>query len=266
MKKPLLWENMTVNEIGGAIRRSRTVLLPLGVIEQHGFHLPVTVDVYNAYEVCKRVAAKVDCLVAPPYVYSYSGGELPGTVNVHPHVVTLVLEEIVKSFIRQGLKNIIIVHGHGGTEINSSLLTFRDMFLRQNNHLRGIVLAVTGPGRYSPTWKAASEKRDWHSGLVETSLMLYWAPHLVRKKRVLDRGKILEMMRDDPDAYQLKRKPVSRDEIAPYICQRPEVKVGVMGHFEGVSAAFGRKIAAECVAGVADLVKEIKRKNPARKK
>ncbi len=41
-------------------------------------------------------------------------------------------------------------------------------------------------------------------------------------------GVLKQMMRDDPDAYQLKRKPVSRDEIAPYICQRPEVKVGVI--------------------------------------
>lgn len=262
MKKPFLWEEMTVREIGEAIRRTRTVLLPLGVIEQHGFHLPTSVDTYTAYETCKGVACKIDCLVAPPYYYSYSGGELPGTVNINPHVVSLVLEEIVKSFIRQGLRNIIVVHGHGGIAINDALENFKNMFLRQNNHLKGIILAITGPAEYSPTWKAASQRGDWHAGIIETSLMLYWAPHLVREKkhRVLDKGKIVRIMRNDPNAYRLIQKPLNRDEVAPYIKQRPEVRVGVMGYLEGISAEVGKKVADECVAGVARLVRKIKQK------
>ncbi len=264
LDRPMLWENMTVQEIGAAIDKTRTVLLPLGVIEQHGFHLPVTVDVYNAYEMCKRIAAQADCLVAPPYVYSYSGGELPGTINVHPHVVSLVLEEIVKAFIRQGLKNIIIVHGHGGSEINRSLQTFRDMFFRQNNHLQGIVLAITGAmSQDSPTRLSLRERGEWHASLIETSLMLYWAPHLVkpRDQWAIDQGEIAQRMREDPDAYQESCRPVDRDEVAPYTRQRDDVKVGVMGTLDEADAEIGRKIVEESLPEKVALVKEIQRRN-----
>jgi len=69
-----LMESMTVEEVREALVHTRAAILPVGGVEQHGYHLPLTTDVYNAYEIARRVAPLVGCLVAPPVTYSFSGG------------------------------------------------------------------------------------------------------------------------------------------------------------------------------------------------
>ena len=64
--KAKLMENMTVKDVRSAFRDTRTILVPLGVVEQHGYHLPLSTDIHNAYEVCKRVSEKTGSVVAPP--------------------------------------------------------------------------------------------------------------------------------------------------------------------------------------------------------
>ena len=55
MGKPVIWTEMTVEEIREYLEKRPTVILPLGCTEQHGYHLPVSVDILNAVEMAKRV-------------------------------------------------------------------------------------------------------------------------------------------------------------------------------------------------------------------
>ena len=82
--KAYLWEFMTVKEMRAALKKTKTVILPVGVIEQHGYHLPLNTDVYNCYELARLASEKTGCLVAPPLTYTFSGGTLPGTININP--------------------------------------------------------------------------------------------------------------------------------------------------------------------------------------
>ena len=105
MSEFFLMENMTVNEMRQALKKTKTVMVPLGVVEQHGYHLPLSTDIHNAYQIARRVSEKTGSLVAPPLSYSFSGGTLPGTINISPQTMSLVVNDICQSLVEQGFKS-----------------------------------------------------------------------------------------------------------------------------------------------------------------
>ncbi len=272
MGKPVIWAEMTVEEIREYLEKRPTVILPLGCTEQHGYHLPTSVDILNAEEIAKRASAEIGVVVMPTVNYSYSGGELPGTVNVSPNVLTLYIEEICLSLAAQGVRNIVILLGHGGSENTTALMAFRDMFLRKHRHLDvalAIVmppllvgdLAVIPPFLNGDDVKELFREGDWHAGKTETSLMLYWAPELVHMDRIrYDSDELLNMMREDPDAYQETQQVADSPYVGPRIRQKPEIRVGVMGYPEEASAEIGEKIVRSSIREMVRVIREIERR------
>ena len=108
---------MTVKEMRDGLKKCQTVILPIGCVEQHGYHLPLGTDIHNAVEISRRVSARTGCLVAPAVHYSFSGGMLPGTINVSPATVTSLLGDIATSLHVQGFRTIGFLLGHGGSEL-----------------------------------------------------------------------------------------------------------------------------------------------------
>ena len=255
--KRRLMEEMTVKDMREALKETRTVLVPLGVVEQHGYHLPLSTDIINAYEVSKRVSEKTGAVVAPPMSYSFSGGTLPGTINITPQVMALVVMDICRSLIQQGFKNIVLVQGHGGTENCNALKDCTILFLRQNPQYSDVVLALTGVADFSKTWMGAFKKHDFHAALIETSVIMYWRPELVRKEMVTDEPKLARALRVHQDNYMKITKPIDSPFVIPFIKQRPEMKVGVMGDPKGANAKLGRKVSDESVAGMTRFIKRI---------
>ena len=253
-------ENMTVKEVEEAIVKSCPVIVPLGITEQHGYHLPLSTDSYNAYEVAKRVAAKTDVVAAPPLHYSYSGGVLPGTINVDPHVVSLFVGEICKSLYAQGFKVVILLLGHGGTELTGALKEQTKLILRDNPAYKDNILALAAVWDFSPTWLAGFEKHDFHSAEVETSVMLYWAPQLVRDPAewVRDLEPVATELIDNPNNFFSASKIIDNEFVVPHLNQRPDMKVGVMGDPSKASAELGKKVCNEAVTGLVQLIEKIK--------
>ena len=252
MGNPVLWAYMTVAEIREYLRKRPTVILPIGCTEQHGYHLPTKVDILNAEELSNRVSAETGIAVLPTVNYSYSGGELPGTINISPNVLTLYIEEICLSLADQGVRNIIILPGHGGSENMTELLAFRDMFLRKHKHLDVII----GVMNFYLTNLVADG--DWHAGRFETSLMLYWAPELVHLDRIAyDSDELVNLMRKDPDRYQDIQKLVDSPYVVPKISQRKDIQVGVMGFPEEATAQIGEMVAKKSVKEIVEVIKDI---------
>jgi len=251
---------MTVKEMRDDLKKCQTVILPIGCVEQHGYHLPLSVDIHNAEQLATRAAAETGSFVAPTLPYNYSGGELPGTVNVNPHVVALMVSEICAAFARQGFKNIIVVPGHGGTESVACIESALDMFLRQNPQHRDVAVSLAKFWEVCPTLQEAFAQGDYHAGKFETSLMMFWQPKLVRDKIAKDTAKLVKLMRDDPDNYQSRTKPVDNPHVMDHIAQRADIKVGVMGQPEEASAAFGKKVCDEAVAFLVKLIRDIEKK------
>lgn len=259
-KEPCLWEWLTVNEMRAVLKRTKTAILPLGVTEQHGYHLPLCTDTVDVFEMAKRISAVTGAVVAPALPYSYSGGELPGTINVSPLVMALMVQEIVTEIIRNGFKHVILLLGHGGSENFMALKEALNAYLRKPNLPADIVLAFAPVWQFSTTWMKHFRAHDFHAGWVETSLILALVPGVVRPRRIKDAPAVSRDLIRHPDNYQVVETLVPSPHVIQRVRQRPDMAVGVMGFPEKANAALGRRVAAESVAGVARLIRTIETK------
>ncbi|MBN1670605.1 MAG: creatininase family protein [Kiritimatiellae bacterium] len=255
---PVLMEEMTVEDVTHALKQTTTVILPVGCTEQHGYHLPLKTDCLNAWELARRAGERAGCLVAPLLPYSFSGGELAGTVNVPPHIVGLFVSEICKSLAGQGFKTVIVLLGHGGTENAAGIREALQMTLRMNKHLRELALIVTGFGKFSPTAQASFGKGNYHASLTETSLILHWRPDLVKMDRCrLDSPELCRLFKEDPDAYQTFATLTDCPDEIPHTDQIPAMQIGVMGDVDGACAELGARIEAEILDGLTALIRSV---------
>lgn len=249
---------MTVREVRDGLKDNKTVIVPIGVVEQHGYHLPLSVDIHNAVEIANRTSDQAGCFVAPCVHYSFSGGTLPGTINISPQTFSLVLMDICHSLVVQGFKNIIMLLGHGGTENTQAAKDAAVMFQRLSPEITGICLAVVPFWELSPTYMKAFDEGDFHAGRYETSMMLYWKPELVQMDQsALDSEELVGKMRVDPNAYLHIEKAVESDFVVPKLTQHPDMHVGVMGNMAGSNPELGKIIADECADALASLVSKL---------
>ena len=241
--------HLTFGEVAEYLKTNQTIILPYALCEQHGLHLPLDVDLRNAEYCSAKLAEKLDCLVAPVLSYTFSGGMLPGTINVKPNTFSNLVGEIIESLTLQGFRNFIIIPGHGGSESLLHLKESLRILKWLNPALRDDLILLVPIWNYSPTWMKLFESRDYHAAEAETSLMLHWCPEVVRRGDLpQDTPEVAEALRDDPDSYQLRESFSSMREEIVNTSQRDEVKIGVMGYPERACAETGRKIEAEFLA------------------
>lgn len=253
-----IMEYMTVEEVREGLKETKTVIVPMGVIEQHGYHLPLNTDVYNCYEVAKRVSKETGCFVAPPINYSFSGGELPGTFNINPSTLSLYLSDILKSLVIMGMKSVVILLGHAGSENEAATSNAVDMFIRLNPEIKDVVFAFMPFTKLSKYAEKAFAEKDFHAGYYETSLMMYWHPELVKVDNMItDEEDLMELLREDQDAYQIKTKPFEHEFVFPYIKQNPRIKVGVMGNPKKASRELGEKICKDIVSQTVTFIRKL---------
>ena len=260
-KQGYVLAEMTVKEIREALKKVTTVLLPMGCTEQHGYHLPLNTDILTAEYVAKNVAQKGGCIAAPAVPYTFSGGELPGTVNVSTQVLGLYVRDICRSFAEMGFKRIVLVLGHGGSENLRDIQESLKMFLRLEKAYKRLTIEVIGIWSMSPAWLNSFQNHNYHADIMETSMILHLRPDLVGKKYVLDKSSLHKELIADPDKYQVSDVETSTKGLLegccriPHIRQRPDMKVGVMGNPKGASAKIGKKTLDEAIA---NLVKHLK--------
>jgi creatinine amidohydrolase len=147
-------------------RASRDVLaVPLGATEQHGPHLPYTVDTEVAAALVGRLAAARPSVVAAPALAYGSSGEhagFPGTLSIGPVVLELVLVELVRS--ADAFAGVLFVCGHGGNAVP----------------VRRAVARLRDEGRTARAWAPPGRADDAHAGWMETSVMLALRASAVR--------------------------------------------------------------------------------------
>jgi mycofactocin precursor peptide peptidase len=144
----------------------RTVLVPVGSLEQHGPHLPLDTDARVAAAVARRAAAgDPAALLAPPVAYGASGEHegFAGTLSIGHDALRLLLVELGRS-AGTWASRLVFVNGHGG-----NLPTVPDA-----------VVLLRHEGRDAAWFGCAVPAGDAHAGRTETSLMLALAPDLVR--------------------------------------------------------------------------------------
>jgi creatinine amidohydrolase len=111
----MLLAKMKQQDVTDAIGRGAIAILPVGTVEQHGYHLPVDTDVAIPAHIAAEAAGRTGDIVLPPVNYGYNEKDLAfaGTVSVSAETFTLYLVDIGRSLARTGFKRILILNGHG---------------------------------------------------------------------------------------------------------------------------------------------------------
>ena len=247
---------MTVKELQEYLKNNRTIIFPYGVVEQHGYHLPLDTDIRNAKVMGEKIARELRCIVAPSLNYCFSGGMLEGTINVKPNTFSNMVGEIIESLVLQGFENIIIIPGHGGSESLFHLKESLRVLKWLNPALKDTMILMAALWDFSETWTSLFKSRDYHGGDAETSLIKHWMPEVVKEEVVLDEDEIAEMLRNDPDSYQKRTSFTKLGHEIPHTEQRESVKVGVMGYPNKSCAETGKKITNEILDGIVPVLKD----------
>lgn len=260
-----IMEDMTVNELDEALKSTKTVVLPVGIVEQHGFHLPLKTDIITADELSKRAAAKMNAVVAPTIPYCYSGGELTGTINVSPQVFSLLITDICSELARMGFKNVIIFLGHGGYENTQAIRSSLQLILKRNPHMKNMCFSIVGAWEVSKTWTdmfKLEPEHDAHAGWAETALMMYLKPELVRKQIVMDEPEVCKWARIGDSSKMVEEvRVVDHPFVIPEVVTKVKWEVGVVGFPERATREEGEKICNEVVEGLAEFVNYIDKQN-----
>jgi len=175
------WEELTAAEFKSAIEQSRgTCLLPFGIVEKHGPHLPLGTDLLNVRYAALHAASQEYAVVFPEYYFGqiFEARHEPGTIAYSTHLQLELLQETTEEMARNGCKKVIIVNGHGG---NENLLPFFAQTQLEKPH--DYVVYVMGLVDPPPGGPAKKTSVDMHAGESETSKMLISNPNLVHLDR-----------------------------------------------------------------------------------
>ena len=188
---------LTGEEIDALARSNTILLLPVGSIEQHGPHLPVDTDTLTAVHIAKKLAvayAKMKWIIAPPLRYTYAKPSrvFPGTVSIDGQTLIKLTRDTMRCFIDMGFQKILVINAH--MENTDFMIEGISLAIGKSSSVK-IFLANWWElidendlvKIFGPDWKGWV---DEHAALVETSLMMYIAPELVKTDKIVsDRRK-----------------------------------------------------------------------------
>ncbi|MEH6472407.1 MAG: creatininase [Halopseudomonas sp.] len=175
------------------------LLIPIGSMEQHGHHMPMHVDVLLPTEFSKRVAEQVNGLVAQPFLYGYKshpksggGNHLPGTTSLDGSTMIAALRDIIKEYVRHGVRQIALMNGHFENSwfiIEGVDIALRELRWDGIDDVKIVVLSywdfVTDATIETLYPEGFSGWDIEHGGVLETSLMLALYPELVEMERAV---------------------------------------------------------------------------------
>tara|TARA_R110002073_G_scaffold186240_1_gene344830 strand:+ start:3982 stop:4749 length:768 start_codon:yes stop_codon:yes gene_type:complete len=169
------------------------VFLPVGAHEQHGPHLPMGTDALLATRMAEAVASRVNGLVLPTISYGYksqarSGGgqTFPGTISLDGSTLVGMTQDIIRELARHGVGRLVVLDGHyenqwfltegielAQRELQASGKQMEILRTEYWDYCPQHVLDTVFDGNF-PGYDLE------HAALIETSMMLYWQPELVR--------------------------------------------------------------------------------------
>ena|SRR3990170_4565966 len=236
----IILENITMKEFKKYLRQTKTIVFPFGTIEEHGSHLPLNTDSLIIQEALKLVAKKKKFFLAPIVHYGVcttTRGH-PGTISISSETLRRLSTDLVIEAYKKGMRNFLLISGHGGSLHMSALKESAEKLVEK---LKDIRIAVFSP--YDVLWKELSEiaetPNDSHAGELETSMVLYLAPELVKGRA--------------PEEYPKIPKPfIVRDKMKYW-------RGGVWGDPQKATAEKGKKAIELMVNKITEIIGKIEK-------
>ena len=183
-KLPYKWNELTAPDFIKAVELADGIcLLPAGIMEKHGAHLPLSTDMILAREIASRAAALEYALVFPEFYFGqiFEARHQPGTVAYSTDLVWQMLEETCEEMSRNGIKKIIIVNGHGGN--NNLFSYFCQSQLARRKDYTVVFFQPSDRALDSEVSKLRNTDYGGHADEEETSMVYAVRPDLVHAER-----------------------------------------------------------------------------------
>lgn len=206
-------------EVERVARSGRSlVILPVGVVEEHGAHLPLGSDSFAAEAYAAATAPHLEqsgyeVIIAPtvPYGVARAAIDFPGTLSLEPETLKSLIVEIGCSLAKHGLKRLVILNGHRDKHHMQALGEARDTLARDDLAQVLCVGFVSDPALTAACHRegvhelsrSARPDREGHGGEWETSLGLYCFPEYVRRDII---GQLEPNFDYDVDAFRNETK------------------------------------------------------------
>jgi len=194
------WEELTSADFTQAISRSQgTCLLPFGILEKHGPHLPLGTDLLNVRFLSLSAAGREFALVFPEYYFGqiFEARHQPGTMAYSLHLQLELLQETTDEMARNGCKKVVIVNGHGGNEYLLPLFA-QAQLERPHDYL----VYVYWPMPKEEGRPPVKDKVNLHAGESETAHTMISRPDLVHADRIpSESGEDLARQKLPPEVY-----------------------------------------------------------------
>jgi creatinine amidohydrolase len=183
-KLPFLWNELTAPEFIKAVDQSKGIcILPAGVMEKHGPHLPLSTDMILAREIASRGAELEYALVFPEFYFGqiFEARHQPGTLAYSTELLWSILEESCEEMARNGIKKIILVNGHGGN--NNFFAYFCQAQLAEQKDYTVVFFQPDDTRVDKETAGLRLTDYGGHADEVETSMLYAVRPDLVHADR-----------------------------------------------------------------------------------
>lgn len=191
---PRHFAELTWPDVEALDPETTVVVLPVSATEQHGPHLPLSVDAEINRGIVRRAVevmpAELAASFLPELVYGRSEEHqsFPGTLTIEPGRLAHVWHDIGRSLARAGLRKLVIFNSHGGQP------QITDLAARRLRVERGMLVVqadwwrLAPPASVLPAGSLPEEelRHGIHAGAVETSIMLHLRPELVRREHFED--------------------------------------------------------------------------------
>lgn len=254
------YEKLKWPEIREAAAQDKFIIIPAGMIEDHGPHLPVDTDLVIACAICERAAEKMkgEALLAPPLTHGYSPHHMdfPGPVTIAWDTYIKHTVDVLQSFIHHGFRYILVVNGHGSNAPNLDLAT--RLAIVANDHARVAVVSwwqlSTVAGLFSEIRESAVTS---HACEAETSMYLAIDPDMVEMDKA---PKDLTLPWSDHFWTDLMGSPQrphkNRVAMTEYWSQM--TRTGVVGDATVATADKGRRLLEAASDELCEVLREIK--------
>jgi len=250
----------TWEEFRDAIKEKNSlILIPVGCLEEHGPHLPINCDCVIGEKICEIVAVDNQIILGPPIRFGVSRTTqgFPGTMEIKVETLKALVYDIINSFTSQGVKNIVLFTWHGGvthaTMLREACIDVMEklrelanfpkvMDIGQFESLPRIYLhsgVRLFDGQLEKEILPILETIPHHAAELETSMMLYCAPHLVKKEKI-------EGLKEFPNF----------PEGRIYVRGNPWLKKGLMGDASKSTSEKGEKIFKIFVRALSERIRE----------
>lgn len=273
MSKPILFEELTLEEAVDLAKTRGIIIFPVATTEAHGDHLPLATDTITAEWIALELSRRSGLPVlsptpiragtSPTFHYDTQGDPIPGTLAISHQTMFLLIKDILRGLWATGFRKIIIVQGHG-QEPNFQVIAHETATELRREGKNLFIAAATYWELAAETLRREVSTPFYHSGEEETSNVLFTRPDLVQLDKVS--GKPFRPLIDK----SLLKKSITQDETETFqvfdIAQVIPVPtpghlsrggIGSTEEIRSASAEKGRKVLERATERYLDLIRDL---------